>query len=206
MKRTFTLFALLAFAALTAAQENPAPAPQEPATTPASAAAKPTPAKPAPSTADSPLVAAAKKAKGGKVQTGTVITNDNMKGVKGPGGSVTYANPGDPNAPVYTPDEASAPGGGRTKEDWKAMISSARGAVSNLESRIVSLQSQASKLANDFYAWDDPAYRDGVIKPAWDRALASLEEAKNTLPDAKQRVSDIEEEARKAGVPPGWLR
>jgi hypothetical protein len=206
MKRTFTLFALLAFSALVSAQETPAPARQEPAKTPAAAAVKPATAKPAPATADSPLVAAAKKAKGGKVQAGTVITNDNMKGVKGPGGSVTYANPGDPNAPAYTPDEGAAPGGGRTREDWKSLISSARGAVSNLESRIASLQSQANKLANDFYAWDDPAYRDSVIKPAWDQALASLEEAKNALPDAKQRVADIEEEARKAGVPPGWLR
>ena len=207
MKRALTFIALLAFAALLTAQTTPAPAPQEPA--PADAAAKPAKpaaAKPAPATADSPLVAAAKKAKGGKVQSGTVITNDNMKGVKGPGGSVTYANPGDPNAPAYTPEGGAAPGAGRTEADWKSMMSSARGAVANLESRIVSLQSQANKLANDFYAWDDPAYRDGVIKPAWDQALAALEQAKDSLPDAKQRIADIEEEARKAGVPPGWLR
>jgi hypothetical protein len=206
MNRAFTLAALLAFAALATAQETPAPAPQEPAQTPLAAAAKPAPAKPAAGTADSPLVAAAKKAKGGKIQTGTVITNENMKGVKGVGGSVTYANPSDPNAPAYTPEGGAAPGAGRTQEDWKSMISSARGAVANLESRIATLQSQVNKLAADFYAWDDPAYRDGVIKPAWDQALANLEQAKDALPGAKQRIADIEEEARKAGVPPGWLR
>jgi hypothetical protein len=149
-------------------------------------------------------VAAARKAKGGKIQAGVVVTNDNIKQFKGSGGSVTYAAPSDPNAPAYNPAESQGAAG--TQEQWQQRMSSARGAVSNAESRITALQSKVNKLESDFYAWDDPAYRDGVIKPAWDQALADLEGAKQGLEGAKQRLADLEEEARKAGVPPGWLR
>jgi outer membrane murein-binding lipoprotein Lpp len=197
---------ILLCAALAAAQEAPAPAPaQEPAPNPQPAPTTAAPAKPKPAPAgESPLVAAAKKAKGGKIQAGVVVTNENLKQFKGSGGSVTYASPSDPNAPAYSPAESH--GGAGTQEQWQQRMSSARGAVSNAESRIASLQAKVNKLESDFYAWDDPAYRDGVIKPAWDQVLADLQAAQQGLEAAKQRLADLEEEARKAGVPPGWLR
>jgi|GEM_PF-1167376 hypothetical protein len=173
--------------------------------------AKPAPKQPAAKSGetvppDSPLVAAAKRAKGGKIQPGLVITNENVRKIKGVGGSVTYGVPADPNAPPYDPTLGTPPGSDRGKEDWQQLIGSARSAVAASESRIDSLQSEVSKLQNDFYAWDDPAYRDGVIKPALDQALADLEAEKQALSAARQRVLDIEEEARKAGAHPGWLR
>jgi len=197
MKERLLLTAMLAFALATPAQEAGTPSNESKAEPQQSAAAS----------ADSPLVAAAKKAKGGKIKAGIVVTNLNLKTIKGEGGGVvTLGNPADPNAPAYTPEPNAVPGGGRSKEDWQNQISSARGAVANAESLIVTLRGKAAKLENDFYAWDDPAYRDGVLKPAWDQAVADLEAARQALETAKQRIVDLEEEARKAGTPPGWLR
>jgi hypothetical protein len=60
-------------------------------------------------------------------------------------------------------------------------------------------------LTNDFYARDDPAQR-AVIASNRNRALAEMERVKQDIVDATRAIADIEEEARKAGVPPGWLR
>ena len=67
------------------------------------------------------------------------------------------------------------------------------------------LQSRVNALTNDFYARDDPAQR-AVIATNRNRALAEMERVKQDIVDATKSIADIEEEARKAGVPPGWLR
>ena len=68
------------------------------------------------------------------------------------------------------------------------------------------LTATSRKLENDFYAWDDGQYRDRVIKPAWDRAKADLEQAKVELEAAEKQLADLPERARKAGALPGWIR
>ena len=68
------------------------------------------------------------------------------------------------------------------------------------------LQAAATKLESDFYAWDDGQYRDRVIKPAWDRTLRELEDARRELAEAEKDLSDLPEKARRAGALPGWIR
>jgi hypothetical protein len=58
----------------------------------------------------------------------------------------------------------------------------------------------------DFYSWDDGAYRDGVIKPAWDKAREDLATARRELPLAERTLDDLPDRARRAGALPGWLR
>jgi len=67
-------------------------------------------------------------------------------------------------------------------------------------------EQEAKKLENDFYSGDDGNYRDGVIKPAWDKKREELETAKKDLVDAQKELADLPEKARKAGALPGWLR
>ena len=85
-----------------------------------------------------------------------------------------------------------------------------RGASGNASrtrrARIADLTATSRKLENDFYAWDDGQYRDRVIKPAWDRAKADLEQAKVELEAAEKQLADLPERARKAGALPGWIR
>ena len=78
--------------------------------------------------------------------------------------------------------------------------------VDSSEADVKRLEEETRRLENDFFAWSDGAYRDGVIKPAWDRSKAELRSARESLDAANQSVADLEEEARKAGAPPGWLR
>jgi len=98
------------------------------------------------------------------------------------------------------PDEASA------EVYWRERMHSARSRVEELRERVRRFEQEAKKLENDFYAWDDGQYRDGVIKPAWDQKREELETARRDLEQAEKELSELPEKARKAGALPGWLR
>jgi hypothetical protein len=57
----------------------------------------------------------------------------------------------------------------------------------------------------DFVNRDDPFQRAKIGEDR-DKALAELARVKDEIARGKKGVEDIEEEARKSGVPPGWLR
>jgi hypothetical protein len=60
-------------------------------------------------------------------------------------------------------------------------------------------------MKTDFINRDDPAQK---AKLETDRkaALAELERVKKEMNDQTKAIAAIEEEARRAGVPAGWLR
>ena len=67
------------------------------------------------------------------------------------------------------------------------------------------LQSRINALTTDFVNRADPAQR-AVIERDRQKALAELANLKKQIEDDKKAVAGLEEEARRAGVPPGWLR
>ena len=67
------------------------------------------------------------------------------------------------------------------------------------------LQTRINALTTDFVNRDDPAQR-AVIANDRQKALAELDRLKKQIEDSKKAIADLEEEARRAGVPPGWLR
>ena len=67
------------------------------------------------------------------------------------------------------------------------------------------LQSKINALTTDFVNRDDPAQR-GVIERDRQKAIAQQAKLKQAVIDDKKAIADLEEEARRAGVPPGWLR
>jgi hypothetical protein len=67
------------------------------------------------------------------------------------------------------------------------------------------LQSRLNALSADFVNRDDPAQRN-VIARNRDKAAAELTQLKLQLAKGQKALADLDEEARRAGVPPGWLR
>jgi hypothetical protein len=67
------------------------------------------------------------------------------------------------------------------------------------------LQTRINSLSSDFVNRDDPFQRAKIGEDR-DKALAELSRVKAEIVNANKQIEDIEEEARKAGVPPGWLR
>jgi hypothetical protein len=70
---------------------------------------------------------------------------------------------------------------------------------------IDALQSRINALSADFTARDDPAQR-AVIGRDRQKAIDELERLKLALKNTNKAIADLEEEARRASVPPGWLR
>jgi hypothetical protein len=67
------------------------------------------------------------------------------------------------------------------------------------------LQSRINALTTDFVNRDDPAQR-ATIERDRQKAIAELDRLKKQIVDDRKALADLDEEARRAGVPPGWLR
>ena len=156
-------------------------------------------------------VRAAAEAKQRKEQKSSVsITNKTL--VTDPNkGRLTTAAPRTPAAagrsapsPAPAPFIPSSTEGGEAQ--WRERMQSARKRVAELKERVPQLEAESKKLENDFYAWDDGQYRDGVIKPAWEKKKEELETARKQLAEAEKELAELPEKARKAGALPGWLR
>jgi hypothetical protein len=70
---------------------------------------------------------------------------------------------------------------------------------------IDALQSRINGLTTEFVNRDDPAQRTNIERER-QKAIAELARLKKQIEDDKKAIADLEEEARRAGVPPGWLR
>lgn len=136
---------------------------------------------------------------------GKVVTNDDV-----PRGAAPAAPaPGAPAAagkPAEAPGEPAKPGEPVKDEAWwKQRVSQVREELRRNEMFADALQTRINSLANDFASRDDP-YQRAEIAQERVKAIAELDRVKADLDANRKRIADIEEEARRAGVPPGWLR
>jgi len=100
------------------------------------------------------------------------------------------------------------PGEGEEEKDetwWKNRINQVREEQRRNEMFAEALQTRINSLSTDFVNRDDPFQRAKIGEDR-DKAIAELARVKGEIVRAKKQIEDIEEEARKAGVPPGWLR
>jgi hypothetical protein len=125
--------------------------------------------------------------------------------IAGPGGTDTTAASGAETAPPTGDAQAAAGDSAQAEQQWRARIQSARSELQRNELFLEALQSRINALTTDFVNRDDPAQR-AVIANDRQRALAEMERVKATIESLRKQIADIEEEARRAGVPPGWLR
>ena len=88
---------------------------------------------------------------------------------------------------------------------WRNRMTQAREAQRRAEAFAEALQSRINALATDLVNRDDP-YQRAKIADDRQKALAELQRVTGEIEQSKKDIADIEEEARKANVPPGWLR
>ena len=110
-----------------------------------------------------------------------------------------------PAAPGQAPTAAPAAGARGTEEQWRARVAQARENVRRNEAFAEALQSRINGLTTDFVNRDNPVQKRQIGEDR-QKALAELERVRADIENGKKQIADIEEEARKAGVPPGWLR
>ena len=108
-----------------------------------------------------------------------------------------------PNMVVVESDPAHAD---ERRRYWVGMYERQLELVASLKRQIAILDEEIPGLWNDFYSRDDPAYRDGVIKPKLDASLERRERLVEDLAEAEPRLAEIKSDAREQGAEPGWFR
>jgi hypothetical protein len=143
------------------------------------------------------------------VKPSRVLTNKDLKASEVP---IPPAGPEQPAATAAEApkgDEQKAADGqdqqAKDEQAWRDRMAKARADLEHSEMYLDALQSKINALWADFTSRDDPAQR-AVIESDRKKALAEFDRVKQQVEDQKKAIDDLEEEARKAGVPPGWLR
>ncbi len=88
---------------------------------------------------------------------------------------------------------------------WASQMKNLRAALDKDQSFAQALQTRINVLTADFSGHDDPLQRAQIGRDR-DKAIADLESLKKAIDADKKAIADLLEDARRAGVPPGWLR
>ena len=141
-----------------------------------------------------------------------VFTNANLATADAPTSVVSSAPMVSSNATATT-TEPTIPGGKAeppppAKGDqafWQGRISKARTDLTRTQMFADSLQTKINSLRTDFTNRDNRVERE-KIQQDLNTALAELERLKKEIDTQQKAITAIEDEARRAGVPSGWLR
>ena len=142
---------------------------------------------------------------GGTLTTGTASLPSratDMPGDATPGALPNPAAPTEPDPPAAADESAAQQ---RDEDYWRGRINSVRQQLTRNELFKDALQNRIDGLWAEFTAIDDPFQRQEVESKRLD-ALAEMERVDEEIEVQQQDIADIQEEARRAGVPPGWLR
>jgi hypothetical protein len=103
---------------------------------------------------------------------------------------------------------ATTPASDEPKKDekyWKNRMTVAREAAEHDKVLLDALQSRVNALSTDFVNTSDPAQR-ALVEANRKTALGEIDRLTKDLEKQNKTLADTQEEARKANVPPGWLR
>ena len=149
-----------------------------------------------------------------------VYTNKDLNAAPAPstpaGGTKDTKDPKDPKDAKDTKDakdakdpkattDANGKEPAKDKAYWSGRLKKLQDQLEQNQMLVDAMQTRINALSTDFVNRDDPAQRS-VIERDRQRALSELTRLKQAVVDGKKAVADLEEEARRAGVPPGWLR
>jgi len=146
----------------------------------------------------------AKKAEGDSNEK-KAYTNADLRG----GGRLTTGiaapPPSNPTEPATADESADAVATPADEDRWRNRVSAVRQAQQRAELMAEALQNRVDTLWTDFTSRDDPAQR-AVLEQDREAAVDELADTQRQLDDLTQELEDVRTEARRANVPPGWLR
>jgi hypothetical protein len=157
--------------------------------------------------------------------SGKVYTNENLDSQPAPQGTAQSAGqPAQPAAPTTpaapatpaAPGVPGAPGSNaqpstqtsttpKTEAEWRKRMADERDALSRAQIFVEALQTRINALSTDFVNTDDPAKRD-VVAAERQKSLAEMDRVKQEIQAHQKAITDLQTEARRAGVPAGWVR
>jgi hypothetical protein len=109
------------------------------------------------------------------------------------------------NPGAKTDETLSAPVQVRDEAWWRARVASLRQTADHNEMLGKAMQLKVNTLTADMVSRDDPFQRR-ELRDQLQKALAELERLQTAELEARKSLEGLQEEARRAGAPPGWLR
>jgi hypothetical protein len=147
-----------------------------------------------------------------------VYTEEDLKKARESGSGAVTVLPENGNleaAPAASSDDDEVvsgegrPAGGRKRNEayWRTRATQLREAAEEADNKVKELEARIAALRNDMSPTNvqDPnrlQSRDRDLREAMD----SLDATRRAAGTARKALADLEEEARRAGVPPGWVR
>jgi hypothetical protein len=141
-----------------------------------------------------------------------VITNSDLRNaptvIPAAAGAAPALPPADSTPVVSASSGGAGSGGGEKPKDqayWSGRVKTLQGQLERDQSYAVALESRINALTTQYVNQSDPIQQAAA---ATDRQNALAEKTRLTkqIEDDKKAITDLQEEARRAGVPPGWLR
>jgi len=145
-----------------------------------------------------------------------VYTNDDAKKAADTPISIVAAAPSAAGQAASKPAEGQAEAAGaqakaapaepaKDEAYWRKRATDAQEQLQRSRLFAEALQSRINALTTDFVARDDPYQRQQIAQQRQE-ALAELDRVHRDIEAQTKAIEDLEEEARRSGVPAGWLR
>jgi len=113
---------------------------------------------------------------------------------------------GTKDAPKDAKDAGGSKGAAvKDQKYWSDRLKSLQAQLDHDTSFADALQVKINAQTTDFINRDDP-FQKAAIERDRTKSLAELDALKKAIETDKKALADFQEEARRAGVPPGWLR
>ena len=139
-----------------------------------------------------------------------VYTNDDLGGA-----SATGAAPAAPATasgaaskigdPAAKSGEQKAVDPTKTQAYWKDRATAIQQSIARYKLLLEALQVQINGMNAEFLTMDDPGHR-GLLEARLQRATGEMQRVQQDIEKQTKAAAGLEEEARKAGVPSGWIR
>jgi type IV secretory pathway VirB10-like protein len=155
-------------------------------------------------------VAKAEEARRKTIKTGVkVYTNEDLG--RTPTTSAAPAQPASVTTASAKPVDPAKPGEEKpadptkTQAYWKERATTLQQSLSRNKLLLEALQSQVNGLNAVFVSMDDPGQRD-LLQARLQRASGEMQRVQQDIEKQTKAAAALQDEARKAGVPAGWVR
>jgi hypothetical protein len=133
--------------------------------------------------------------------------------VKGAGGASATTVQSSPSKPATAGTASAMPkpitptdSKGRDEQFWRTAFQNARDDLRRAEEKVQILDLRQKELTTQLLKQSDIYNRENRIGAETTAAQKAMEDARKEVDQARKKITDLEEELRKSGGPPGWAR
>jgi len=110
-----------------------------------------------------------------------------------------------PREKPANPEAEARERGGQDEKTWRAQAAGLRQEIQEVEQKVKALEEQVNKLFGDIQRSTD-TYEILRLRGEQEKLAEQIKVAKRERDGVRQELVQLEDSARRAGVPPGWIR